>query len=705
MKRAPASLVAGTTLGLVVAFLLVDWLLDGSRPPPGGYAGGDLLAYFVPTFRYIRASFGACELPLWNPHELAGSPFLATHQPGVLNPLWWPFLPLPPAAGISGVVLLHLWLAGFFTWLYLRRLEVSAAAALAAALAYLLSHWVLSGPFNLAYGAAFAWTPAVFWALQRLLAEPGPRRAALLAGVIALAFLAGYAQGFLYLAQLAGAYALFGLLSLPPEARLRALGWTGAAGALAALLCAAQLLPSLELAQQATRSLGGLSLADANIGARSAGELWQRAWGGRGPASLPWLTLPLAALALAGRRRRAPAIFFVLALLVLADFMRGAGGFVFPLSFGLPGGSLFRGPLRASFAYEFAAAVLIGLGAQRLEDWLGRRLPRVALVSLAIAAAVGAGRYLAFEDKYAFPPLSRPEALEGPAELVSWGRRLGGNSRLFIEIYPNANLPYRMGQMYGFESVPDYEPLLPAAYRRYFGIEGIWHGNLTVLPRPPYAGFVVDPARLDWLAVSHYADAGLHPKPRTAGPLRRIVRGPVVDSGAIPVVERRSALPRAFVAERVETLPDEASVLARMRATPARPLALVTREDAARAEGPLPEGSRGAVKIRTRSVNRVELGTSCSEPCFVVLNDLHYPGWRARIDGEPAPLLRTNYLFRGVAVPAGSHRLEFVYRPSSFVLGAALSGVGALALLLLLLAAPGRGRRSPGEPAATPSPG
>ena len=225
-----------------------------------------------------------------------------------------------------------------------------------------------------------------------------------------------------------------------------------------------------------------------------------------------------------------------------------------------------------------------------------------------------------------------------------------------------------------------------------------------MLPRPGFAAFVVDPARLDWLAVSHYADAGLLPKPRAAGPLRRSVQGRVVDSGAIPVVERRAALPRAFVAERVEILPDAESVLARMRATRARPVALLTREDRARTRRPIPEGSPGAVEILGTSANRVELRTSCPEACFAVLNDLHYPGWQARVDGAPAPLLRTNYLFRGVAVPAGSHRLEFVYRPGSFVLGAALSGVGAIGMLLLLRP-PRRGRRSPGEPAATPNPG
>jgi hypothetical protein len=58
---------------------------------------------------------------------------------------------------------------------------------------------------------------------------------------------------------------------------------------------------------------------------------------------------------------------------------------------------------------------------------------------------------------------------------------------------------------------------------------------------------------------------------------------------------------------------------------------------------------------------------------WLVLSDVWYPGWQVFLDGKVVPIARANYLFRAVAVPAGDHRVSFVYRPGSFYLGALIS--------------------------------
>ena len=60
---------------------------------------------------------------------------------------------------------------------------------------------------------------------------------------------------------------------------------------------------------------------------------------------------------------------------------------------------------------------------------------------------------------------------------------------------------------------------------------------------------------------------------------------------------------------------------------------------------------------------------------------MYFPGWRAYVDGVETPIYRANYLFRGVVVPQGQHTLVFAYRPTSVLVGAAIS------LVALVLAA------------------
>jgi len=100
---------------------------------------------------------------------------------------------------------------------------------------------------------------------------------------------------------------------------------------------------------------------------------------------------------------------------------------------------------------------------------------------------------------------------------------------------------------------------------------------------------------------------------------------------------------------------------------------------------PVPKGP-AEVRITERRSSRLTLATRTMEPRFLVLSEMYFPGWRAEIDGVATRIERTNYLFRGVVVPAGIHTVTFAYRPASGVIGAALSGFCALVLAGLWIA-------------------
>ena len=71
--------------------------------------------------------------------------------------------------------------------------------------------------------------------------------------------------------------------------------------------------------------------------------------------------------------------------------------------------------------------------------------------------------------------------------------------------------------------------------------------------------------------------------------------------------------------------------------------------------------------------NEVVIETESAAPALLVVSDSHYPGWRAHIYETPATIVRTDYAFRGIAVPAGRQVVTLRYEPGSFRVGLYLS--------------------------------
>ena len=78
----------------------------------------------------------------------------------------------------------------------------------------------------------------------------------------------------------------------------------------------------------------------------------------------------------------------------------------------------------------------------------------------------------------------------------------------------------------------------------------------------------------------------------------------------------------------------------------------------------------------------MEIRATNTAPAILLLNDRHDPEWNVTVDGQPARLLRCNYIMRGVQLPPGQHTVVFHFQPSlrgmkvtvaSFALGIVLS--------------------------------
>lgn len=88
--------------------------------------------------------------------------------------------------------------------------------------------------------------------------------------------------------------------------------------------------------------------------------------------------------------------------------------------------------------------------------------------------------------------------------------------------------------------------------------------------------------------------------------------------------------------------------------------------------------NRGNVTIRhqRRTAHRVDLATSGQG--LLVLSQSYYHAWKAYVDGRRVPLLRANHAFQAVEVPDGEHHLKVVYEDRAFLFGAGISGLALL---------------------------
>jgi Bacterial membrane protein YfhO len=171
----------------------------------------------------------------------------------------------------------------------------------------------------------------------------------------------------------------------------------------------------------------------------------------------------------------------------------------------------------------------------------------------------------------------------------------------------------------------------------------------------------------------------------------------LVYDNEVKIYRNKDALPRAFVVNNSEYIADKDAILTRLMQPSFDPRSTVILEQGA------PNRSRfGSVKAAANSLpvvfdryepNYVRLRATLNQPGWLVLTDTYYPGWKVRVDGQQGRILPADYIFRGVPLESGSHVVEFIYLPTSFALGVAISALTIAVLLLVGMVLRSRRRR------------
>ena len=184
----------------------------------------------------------------------------------------------------------------------------------------------------------------------------------------------------------------------------------------------------------------------------------------------------------------------------------------------------------------------------------------------------------------------------------------------------------------------------------------------------------------------------IDPKPAVLNPTQLQDFTAVANTnGAYAVFEFTGALPRVKLYSNWEISTNDQATLDKLASQEFKPeqTVLVSSDVPTSASTNNP----GTVEFTSYAPKRLVLKADAKTPAVLLLNDRHDPNWVVTVDGQPASLLRCNYIMRGVYLTPGDHTVEFAFRPPIAALYVTLSAMGVGVVLIVWLVVSGLRKR------------
>ena len=691
-----------TAVGAMLAAGVWWGLLTGS-----GLIGGDIYAYFLPQKVVMADAFAAGELPLWHRLTGLGYPLLAESQAGVFYPpnqALYRLLDVETAFhwGIVG----HYVFAYVFAWRFARCQGLSNSSSLLAAVIFVYGWFParISHEWSIIAGV---WFPLTLWLTDGLLRRPTGWRVAALTACLTAHLLSGhFTLAFVCQLTIVGYAVLFWFWRRSPrDAAAMSSSSAGVsstspplplAHALLPMLCiglaigsaAIQLVPTYEL-KLASQRHGDEQQFDPAFGHLPPVYLTQlvASWSywhtpelvqsgefrtttgavaadtNHVEAHFYWGLIPFGLIAvswLPAFRGRFPGGVYRTWLVLSLLSVIYATGWLMPVARHLPGFGFFNGPGRYTMVAALGGAIIAGLTLDALLAARGR-------MTLALAAGVIGGCNLAdtlAASRYVADAVVVPVSAWQKRD-DSWVRRRLLDCGLLQArlLAPGPNI----GNFFGVSCVPQYLGLGPAVYYTA-GLNPPTSAGDDIFPSDD------DLAQLQQLGVTHLLTTERVPRLHPA----------VVADGAYPDAILNTVWGRGMAECFLYRL----------------------QEPVGRFET-VPPGAD--IRVTAVSANHIGFDITTATDTVVTLKELMYPGWQVAVDGFAVEAAATSDVFRSVQVPAGSHTVQWNFRPVSLTIGMWGSMLfvlisGGVAVVVQRRVATTRGRGTDSTPVVGESP-
>lgn len=712
LEERPVRADVAALLTLTLLWGLYFWRVLTPNPAdqvslPEGDFSGQFLAFGAYQARRILAG----EIPLWNPYNYAGSPFIGDTQAVVLYPPRLMTILVSHFAGgwsyaaLQMEAIVHFWLGALWAYLFIRTVTTSRIAGLVSAIVATYGGYQIGYPIlQLAVLEAGVWLPLVLLGIYRASSGEGGwliRWLALSSLGIGLSLLAGHPQTTLYLLYVAGAYLLH-------RAMTQKFHWLPTLAALAVVvalgfgLAAVQVLPGIEYTRLTIRA--GYGIDEVGKGfpfsdlivflVPNVITIYSPLYNG------------IASLALAGIavwRRRPSARFWAVVVAIAIFLSFGGGTIVYQIAYLLaPGFALFRQQERAAYVIAQGISILAGIGTASLlehaldEGRLGRVLGTGSVIAFVLALELFVADGLLPEvDLFA---LKNGVTMLAILMVLMWVLvgRMGKWAQTFW--WPPALVALLVFDLFSatmganWESVPSAErdllsDLVPVAQAddglfRVDGRLGLEANNGTMVGLQDIRG--ISPLRLQsldqylnrlpqyrlhqLLAVKYvFTDWQELEVPST---IRAEMR---IDGTTLFLHEIDEPMPRAWMAYRIMVAPDDEQVLGWLADPGFDVHRTVILEQEPALEPPSEPPQDWSVDVIAYEPEYIAMQVQSSAIGILVVSEMYYPGWRAMVDGVRVETWRANAGLRALVMQSGTHRVEFRYAPATVRIGCMVS--------------------------------
>lgn len=159
----------------------------------------------------------------------------------------------------------------------------------------------------------------------------------------------------------------------------------------------------------------------------------------------------------------------------------------------------------------------------------------------------------------------------------------------------------------------------------------------------------------------------------------------VIFNPEAPPLVNQNVLGNAWFVETpviVDNANEELSSINKINASKTAVIDKLFKDQIIKSSYPINEGDK--IELKSYKPNELIYSSKSQGEKLAVFSEIYYPaGWKSYIDGKESNYFRTDYLLRGMVIPAGEHEIEFRFEPVSYIVGNKISLVSSLLFILL----------------------